>query len=60
MIAESCPKLLTIGGDSFNNFKKKMILPVGLFSLFQRRKRWVRIEYIWAFGLEVLKNQKNY
>ncbi len=23
-----------------------MILPVGLFSLFQRRKLWVRIEYI--------------
>jgi hypothetical protein len=23
MIAESCPKLLTIGGDSFNNLKKR-------------------------------------
>jgi hypothetical protein len=39
---------LTIGGDSFNNFKKKMILPAG--------EDWVN----WAFGLEVLKNQKNY
>jgi hypothetical protein len=46
MIAESCPKLLTIGGNSFNDFLKKMILSVGWFSLCQRRNRWVRIEYI--------------
>jgi hypothetical protein len=54
MIAESCPKLLTIGEDSFNNFLKKMILPVGRVSLFQRRNRWVRIMYIepldWRFS----------
>jgi hypothetical protein len=45
---------LTIGGDSFNNFLEKMILPVGWFSVFQRRNWWVRIEYIgpldWRFS----------
>ncbi len=60
MIAESCPKLLTIGGDSFNNFLKKDDFTSWAVLSFSKKELAGKDRVYWAFGSEVLKNQKNY